>query len=593
MVVPLGGLLELAFADGVDLASLFGTTFQLFDWSGVTVSGTFDHIVAEGPVAWDTSEIYASGEVTLLPMVLTWDGQGDGNWADARWKGSALHDRPDGDVEVVVVQTDMVTVGTGSNVLCLRIEKDGGVVVESGATLEAARNVQIADGSLHIEGTVRCESLDVASGTVDAKATGTLTIEDTLILDADCRLDVGGTVRASILEVVGGALTVASNGTLFANTGLVLDSGSEGNVSGSVSTDSMDVFGGNLCVTSTGMLSTNKRLLMDAGGALDVSGDLDTHSLTVLNGDFAVLSTGTVTVDDSLILNADGTLHVAGVLSAGTADATNGTISVASTGTLEIVNDLFLSDGGRIDVHGSLVADLLEVLDGSLYVGPTGTLAIEGTCEFDNHTTYNCHLGSLLTVTEENVYLDGTLIVGAGESLENIGEHTMTIARAAGPEGEIVGAFDVTPVEGDHLGFGIFHRDVIYTDTAVDVNVFQAAPGDTDGNRQIDNTDLQQILGANSFNNGIGFDWMQGDFDGDTDVDNGDLQLILATGLFGTGAYAAVAADAFDSGLVVVPEPGAAALLTCGLIGLALRRAGRGDLAGRGAPRGLSIRLER
>ncbi len=46
------------------------------------------------------------------------------------------------------------------------------------------------------------------------------------------------------------------------------------------------------------------------------------------------------------------------------------------------------------------------------------------------------------------------------------------------------------------------------------------------------------------------------------------FKLILATGYFGTGPYAAVTPDAFDGGLIVVPEPRTLALLACGLIGL-------------------------
>ncbi len=132
----------------------------------------------------------------------------------------------------------------------------------------------------------------------------------------------------------------------------------------------------------------------------------------------------------------------------------------------------------------------------------------------------------------------------------------------------MVGTFDTVPAPGDHFGYGVFHQDLVYTDTTVDVNVFQAAPGDSDGNREINNADLQQILAATSFNNGTGFDWTQGDFDGDTDVDNADLQLILATDLFGVGPYASVAGDVGEGGLIVVREPRTLVLFACAVTGL-------------------------
>ena len=71
-----------------------------------------------------------------------------------------------------------------------------------------------------------------------------------------------------------------------------------------------------------------------------------------------------------------------------------------------------------------------------------------------------------------------------------------------------------------------------------DIGWEAAAPGDTDRDGVVDSTDIQLILAANSFGNGIGFGWSAGDFDGNLIVDSADIQLILAGGLFGTGPYA-------------------------------------------------------
>ena len=57
--------------------------------------------------------------------------------------------------------------------------------------------------------------------------------------------------------------------------------------------------------------------------------------------------------------------------------------------------------------------------------------------------------------------------------------------------------------------------------------------GDTDGNRQIDNFDIANILTSNSFGAGSGlWDWTEGNFNGDDVVDNFDIVEILNTNLF-------------------------------------------------------------
>lgn len=61
--VALGGTLELTFAPGVDVAGQVGRTFDLFDWTGVTPTGTFG---LASPYGWDLSSLYTTGEVTLI-----------------------------------------------------------------------------------------------------------------------------------------------------------------------------------------------------------------------------------------------------------------------------------------------------------------------------------------------------------------------------------------------------------------------------------------------------------------------------------------------------------------------------------------------
>ena len=63
--VTLGGTLELTFAADVNLASQVGRTFDLFDWTGVTPTGAF---AISSPYAWDLSNLYTTGEVTLTAV---------------------------------------------------------------------------------------------------------------------------------------------------------------------------------------------------------------------------------------------------------------------------------------------------------------------------------------------------------------------------------------------------------------------------------------------------------------------------------------------------------------------------------------------
>ncbi len=77
--VTLGGTLALTFAADVDLATQVGRTLKLFDWTGVSPTGSF---AVWSPHLWDTSGLYTTGEVTFLavadPSLVPGDYNGDG-----------------------------------------------------------------------------------------------------------------------------------------------------------------------------------------------------------------------------------------------------------------------------------------------------------------------------------------------------------------------------------------------------------------------------------------------------------------------------------------------------------------------------------
>ena len=104
----------------------------------------------------------------------------------------------------------------------------------------------------------------------------------------------------------------------------------------------------------------------------------------------------------------------------------------------------------------------------------------------------------------------------------------------------------------DHLGHGVWltnlytlddgHGDAVYDDPNngdVHLDLFQAAPGDTDGNRKVEGWDIFTILQAGFFGDGVKpeVNWTNGDFNGDHKVSGEDTLAWLGTGLFGEGTY--------------------------------------------------------
>ena len=62
--ITLDGTLDLEFADGIDIDRQVGRTFRIFDWTGVTPAGSFG---LSSPYAWDLSQLYTAGQITLVP----------------------------------------------------------------------------------------------------------------------------------------------------------------------------------------------------------------------------------------------------------------------------------------------------------------------------------------------------------------------------------------------------------------------------------------------------------------------------------------------------------------------------------------------
>ena len=104
------------------------------------------------------------------------------------------------------------------------------------------------------------------------------------------------------------------------------------------------------------------------------------------------------------------------------------------------------------------------------------------------------------------------------------------------------------------------------------------APGDTDGNGEVNSEDLFNILEAGKSNHPeLGpATWLEGDFSGDDLVNSTDLFLILATGKYNQGPYTTAAA------LATIPEPSSIVLAVIALAGFVVfirRRTGRGGVS--------------
>jgi uncharacterized protein YjbI with pentapeptide repeats len=71
-----GGTLELDFLDDVNITDQIGRTMDLFDWAGIVPTGSFNVL---SPYTWDLTNLYSTGEVTLLGApTLPGDFDGDG-----------------------------------------------------------------------------------------------------------------------------------------------------------------------------------------------------------------------------------------------------------------------------------------------------------------------------------------------------------------------------------------------------------------------------------------------------------------------------------------------------------------------------------
>jgi hypothetical protein len=223
---------------------------------------------------------------------------------------------------------------------------------------------------------------------------------------------------------------------------------------------------------------------------------------------------------------------------------------VVNNGTVNVRNDDTLTFSGAVSGPGNFSdPGTVVFLDRFSPGSSTAEISFDGDVVFGSAATLQIeladpaggHANDRLDVVSD-VYLDGMLSVQAISKLGTVGDLTRTIITSAGSGGvlgtfaHVPTAYVVVPNEGDYLGCGVWFGNaggtgVTYIGapgqvTAVDLAIFQAKAGDTDGDRDVDFADFGTL--ANNYTGTQdpgtgGKDWREGDFDVDQDVDFGDF----------------------------------------------------------------------
>ena len=257
---------------------------------------------------------------------------------------------------------------------------------------------------------------------------------------------------------------------------------------------------------------------------------------------------GSVSVDGNVTIGTSGTIDVgpgdaeinAPVLNRGTGNVQAGstltfTRSVRGAGNYTDLGTVVFQDTFSPGESTAAIS-----FDGNVVIDATGTLEIEIAAS---------------TEDQINAANDVTLRAGSTLTLDAIehlsikwGNATRTIIT-----GNINGQFtNEPPVRSGqpfvgHLGRGVYLTDegpnskgISYFGNSVKVDLFQAAPGDIDGNRRVNGYDILSFLMAGLFGDGVTpeANWTNGDFNGDHKVSGSDILEMLGAGLFGDGTYA-------------------------------------------------------
>jgi uncharacterized protein YjbI with pentapeptide repeats len=210
-----GGMLDLGFAAGVDLAAQAGHTFDLFDWSGVTRSGSFT-VANSG--AWDLSQLYTTGEVTF-GVAPTWNVNANGNWSSAaNWNSGGVPNGIDAIASfgTVITSTRTVTVDTPRTVGVMSFSSPVGYTIAGGSTItmdvssgQAAINVTAGSHVISAPLTLNKDTTITSSAGAGVAITGAVSASGRTITKAGAGWVQFENVRATGLNVTAGSAKIS------------------------------------------------------------------------------------------------------------------------------------------------------------------------------------------------------------------------------------------------------------------------------------------------------------------------------------------------------------------------------------------------
>lgn len=213
------------------------------------------------------------------------------------------------------------------------------------------------------------------------------------------------------------------------------------------------------------------------------------------------------------------------------------TVAVENGSTLTATSGIEINSGGAISGGGTIDGTLVN--SGSIAIGTAETLTVVGDVELDDVVLMVTDDYTQIRATETGMF-----------SLLSATNVTGTVSTPAG-----IGI-------ASHLGRGHFLKTLDLSATQVDIDIFAALGGDTNGDHAVDITDFNSValnfdgFGMNSENG-----WTLGDFDDDGDIDITDFNTLAVN--FGKTDYTPMNHDR-----AMVPEPSGFLLIVgAGLLG--------------------------
>jgi len=292
----------------------------------------------------------------------------------------------------------------------------------------------------------------------------------------------------------------------------------------------------------------------------------------------------------------------------------NSTLALVTTGSASI-GGLTLDPGVELEVTGSASLGLTNLSggDGSTLIHPNvavrgllspggsdaiAAMTVDGVLELTDTARYLVEVGATsndMVSSPNDFALSGYLILQAQSKLGGLpngqayGPKTITIMETTDEEASIWDCYlnyldptlgwvqdmmggDPVVHPADHIGYGVLldptpdgngnELAVYYDINFTEVDLFQAADGDANGDREVNASDIEAILAANKFGTGEPATWQEGDFTGDNEVGGSDIQAVLAANLFGQGPYAALdSGEPADAPVVDVLIDGSSVLI--------------------------------